>query len=139
MSNAPVKRKVLVLLTDGENNVPGKLKARQAAQLAANLGIAVHAIDASPEPGGKESPGDLARARETMQALAAMTKGEYFRARDGEALARAYQRIDALERTAVESFQYRLWHEAWLTPALLGLACWCVLLVMESTRWRTLP
>jgi Ca-activated chloride channel family protein len=139
LNQAPVKRKVLVFLTDGESNVPGKLKPRQAAQIAANLGIAIHAIDASPEPGDKESPGDIVRARETMKALATMTKGECFRARDGEGLARAYERIDQLERSAIESFQYRRWREGWLPFALLGLGCWSVLLVLESTRWRTLP
>ncbi len=139
LHQAPVKRKVLVFLTDGESNVPGKLKPRQAAQLAANLGIAVHAIDASPELGEKESPGDLARAKETMKAVAEMTKGECFRARDGAGLAQAYQRIDQLERSTIQTPEYRRWHEGWLPPALLGLACWCVLLVQEATRWRTLP
>ena len=48
LRQAPTRRKVLVFLTDGESNVPGKLSPRQAGQIAANLSIPVYAIDASP-------------------------------------------------------------------------------------------
>src|SRR5205823_434473 len=89
-------RKVLVLLSDGEHNVPPPaLKPRQAAQLAANLGVPVYTIDAggpvgSPRPEGALGPSapsgrgetgddDAARARlqgrQALAAVAALTGG----------------------------------------------------------------
>ena len=45
------RRKVLILLSDGEHNVPlPALTPRQAGQLAANLGVPVYTIDAGPPP-----------------------------------------------------------------------------------------
>jgi len=47
LESAGSRRKVIILLSDGEHNVPPPaLKPRQAAQLAANLHIPIYAIDA---------------------------------------------------------------------------------------------
>src|SRR5262245_36618716 len=84
------RRKVLVLLTDGEHNVPEPaLKPRQAAQLAGNMGIPIYAIDAGSDlpaddrPGANEaSAADRLNARKTLREVAVMTKGRYFQASD---------------------------------------------------------
>jgi Ca-activated chloride channel family protein len=140
LSQAPTKRKVLVFLTDGESNVPDKLKPRQAAQLAANLSIPIYAIDASPaHPKDKEEAAEAERARVMMQTLAGMTKGTYFRAQDGRGLVQAYEDIDRLERERILSFQYRRFHESFHWFALAGLACWMALVASEATIWRRVP
>ena len=66
LKSAGARRKVLVLLTDGEHNVPDPRSGwtpRQAAQIAASLDVPIYTIDAggdagAPEPGVAESPGD---------------------------------------------------------------------------------
>jgi hypothetical protein len=76
-------------------------------------------------------------AVQTLQELAHITRGRYFQARDTAALLDACRRIDRLERTDIQSFQYRRYHEAypWLALAsflLYGLA-------LDMTLWRRLP
>jgi len=140
LSQAPTKRKVLVFLTDGESNVPDKLKPRQAAQLAANLSVPIYAIDASPaQPKDKDEAAEAERARDMMQTLARMTEGTYFRAQDERGLSQAYERIDRLERERILSFQYRRYYEGFHWFALAGLACWLGLVALEATIWRKVP
>jgi Ca-activated chloride channel family protein len=140
LQTAPTRRKVLVFLTDGESNVPGKLKPRQAAQLAANLSIPIYAIDASPaDPKTKEEAEEAVRAKETLQTLAKMTQGLYLRAQDGRGLLHAYESIDRLERERIQSFQVRRFHEGFAWFALAALASWLMVIGLEATIWRRVP
>ena len=95
--------KVIVLLTDGEENVatraaPQEIAPLHAAQLARQLGVRVHTIAVGAgKPGGD---GTLVPLDTTvLQQAAALTGGRFFRARDGAAMAAIYRDIDALERT----------------------------------------
>jgi Ca-activated chloride channel family protein len=139
VNQAATKRKVLVFLTDGESNVPEKLKPRQAAQLAANLSIPIYAIDASPEPRTEEEIEEVKRARAMMQSLAKMTDGTYFRAQDGQGLLQAYESIDRLERERILSYQYRRFHEGFHWFALVAMVCLLALAALEATWWRKAP
>jgi Ca-activated chloride channel family protein len=147
---APTRRKVIVYLTDGEANVDlgdpkdpedrkRNLKPLQAAHMAANLGVPIYAIDASPEPRTPQEAEEVEQARVRMQRIAKMTDGTYFRAQDASGLLRAYERIDRLERNRIVSFQYRRYHEgfAWLAGA--ALAAWLALIALEATAWRKTP
>jgi Ca-activated chloride channel family protein len=142
LQQAPTRRKVVILLTDGEANVPPPaLKPLQAGQLAGNLGIPIYAIDAAPAgdaPGG-EAEGDAQRARETLEKLAKMTQGRYFHATDGAALTQALGAIDRLERDLIESYRYRRYAEAYPWLAAAAFVCWFVVLALEATWWRTAP
>ena len=139
LKKAPTRRKVLVFLTDGESNVPQKLTPRQAAQLAANLSIPIYAIDASPEPKNEAERLEVERARDTMQTIAKMTDGSYFRAQDGRGLVSAYESIDRLERDRILSFQYRRYTECFWWFALAALTAALVGIALEATVWRTVP
>jgi Ca-activated chloride channel family protein len=145
LSSEPNPRKVMVLLTDGEHNRPdpaSETSPWQAAQLAANLNVPIYAIDAgpreSPDPADKDAAARKAGIR-SLKEVAAMTKGEYFEARDTRALLAVYRKIDAMERQRFESYQYRRYYEAfpWLGVAALGL--WLTVTVLELTSWRRLP
>jgi hypothetical protein len=135
---------VLVLLSDGEHNVPPPaLKPRQAAQLAANLGVPVYTIDAGgPLPDGPTSD-DAARARlqgrQALAAVAALTGGQSFAAHDAAALLRVCAAIDRLERQPVESFQYRRYAEAYPWCGAAALACLVMALALEMTVWLRGP
>jgi Ca-activated chloride channel family protein len=144
LQKAPTRRKVLVLLTDGESNVPPPaLTPRQAAQLAGNLEIPIYAIGAGPEfadaPQKDNDPGDAGKARKTMEEVAKISKGQYFQATDGKALAEACSRIDQLERSRLVSFQYRRYYEGFTWFAVAALFSWLAVLGLESTRWRRVP
>jgi Ca-activated chloride channel family protein len=137
------RRKVLVLLSDGEHNVPEPAwKPRQAGQLAANQGVPIYCIDAGPPVTPGASPEDV-QARVTgqkaLQAVAALTGGRSFAAHDAAALLDVLKSIDRLERRPAESFQYRRYAEGYPWCAAAALACFALALGLEMTAWRRAP
>ena len=155
LQNAGPRRKVLVLLTDGEHNVPNPRSdwtPRQAAQIAASLDVPIYTIDAGggagvAEPGAPaaadgvgESPA-LARERavRTLEDMAKITHGQYFRAGDTAGLLDACRAIDRLERTDVKSFEYRKYHEGYPWFAAAALLLFALSLALDLTFWRRLP
>jgi Ca-activated chloride channel family protein len=143
LENAGTRRKVLVLLSDGEHNVSTPASGWtpiQAAQVAASLGVIIHSIDAGTDelrPG--ESPDSRAAAVETLRAIAEVTGGDYFPASDTQALASSLRKIDRMERAPITSFQYRRYHEGY---PWLGLASFLLFLLAEALRltvWRRYP
>lgn len=141
------RRKVLVVLSDGEHNVSKEgdrnpLTPRQAAQLAANLGVKVYTIDAGgtpPADAPAESLEQRAAGKAALRAVADVTGGRSFAATSGAELLAAYREIGTLEKVAAESFSYRRYfdHTPWaagLAAALLTLAH-----LLDRTRWRVLP
>lgn len=101
LETGPARGKVVVLVTDGEENValgtaPGEIAPLHAAQLCAARGVKVHAIVVGgPAPG--RAPPDVG----ALEAMVARTGGELHRAADGAALDAAWARLDALERAPV--------------------------------------
>jgi Ca-activated chloride channel family protein len=159
LSKAPTRRKVLILLTDGESNVkPPALTPRQAAQLAGNLGIPIYTIDAGNElaaaadaAGGEPPVADKGQDRapssspskskpqQSLQEVARISQGRYFQANNGDGLLEACAAIDRLERDRILGFQFRRWHEGYVWFALVALAAWFTVLTLESTLWRRVP
>jgi Ca-activated chloride channel family protein len=109
-----VKSKVMILLTDGENNA-GDFDPVQAAELAKTMGIKIYTIGvgtrrSAPVPVGNPFTGrqeiqwvDVDIDEGTLQKIAHATGGKYFRATDTETLDAIYREIDQLEKTKVES------------------------------------
>lgn len=142
LHQAPARRKILILLTDGESNVPPPaLTPRQAAQLAGNLGVPIYAIDAGNEFAEVKEEADkgTSKASASLKEVARLSKGRYFQANDGYSLAQACAEIDRLERDRVQSHQFRRWYEGWVWFALASLAAWFSVVTLESTVWRRIP
>jgi Ca-activated chloride channel family protein len=136
------RRKVLVVLSDGEQNADraGVLKPRAAAQLAANLGVVVHCVDCGGDPtADPDAVQRRADGRATLEAVAALGGGRCFAAADPAGLREAYRQIDALETRPADGFRYRRYVE--LAPAcgLAGLGLLAVGGLLEATRWRRRP
>jgi Ca-activated chloride channel family protein len=142
------RRKALVLLSDGEHNVPTTRSGwtpRQAAHVAAGLGIPLYVIDAGGNPTNRE-PGAVAAsavsrtdAEKTLKDLAAITHGQYFAARDTPSLLEACRAIDSLEKAPVDSYQYRRYQEGYPAFAVAAFGCWVLVLALERTWWRRSP
>jgi Ca-activated chloride channel family protein len=110
--------KAILLLTDGEHNVPSPaLTPLAAARLAAALSVPIHVIDLGPD---KESDNPAA-ARQALTNMAAVTGGKYFQAADADALAQVCQSLDKLEKSGIETPLYRKYHEAAIWFGLAGL------------------
>jgi Ca-activated chloride channel family protein len=149
LRDQPSKSKIVVLLTDGQNNA-GKIAPATAAEAAKVLGVKVYTIGAgargeAPIPvtdafGNKR----LAMAKvdvdeATLEKIAAETGAKFYRATDTASLKQIYAEIDRLEKTTHTMKKFESRHElfAWtVVPAicLLGTA-----LGLEQTRFRRLP
>lgn len=151
LASADARRKVLVLLTDGEHNVatpPSGWTPRQAASVAASLGVPIYAIDAggsgsAAEPASAAPPASPGAARaaavESLQEIARASGGQYFSAHDTEALLDACRSIDNLERETIASFQYRRYHDLSPWCGLTAFLLWTLALGLELTIWRRIP
>jgi len=141
------RRKVLILLSDGEHNISREgpsdpLKPKQAAQLAANLGIRIYTIDAGAEPSAAMPPEMREQrriGRETLQAVSTLTGGRSFSASSGTELLAAYKDISTLEKSAVQSYQYRRYFEYYPWCAAAALVLLLTAYLLERTRWRVVP
>lgn len=131
LREAPGKSKVILLLTDGENN-RGTVDPRTAAAAASALGIRVYTIGVgtegeAPVPTGRGLSGfryEMLPVRidePLLRDIAATTGGRYFRAKDSEALARIFQQIDGLEKTPIQVTRYVKYDEIAKPLVLAGL------------------
>ncbi len=114
--------KVLILLSDGENTA-GVVDPLQAARLAREEGLKIYTIGIGSERPldafGFPTGGGL--DERTLRAIAELTGGRYFRARDTEALADIYRLIDRLEPVAADEGVYRPVEERFHWPLAGGV------------------
>jgi len=116
LRRAPGDSKVVILLTDGENN-RGEIDPITAARAAAAYEIKTYTVGVGsegvapvpigPGPGGTEYANMRVRLDEDLlRRIAAITGGQYFRATNARALEEIYQQIDELEKTPVNVRRY---------------------------------
>jgi Ca-activated chloride channel family protein len=136
--------KVVVLLTDGQNN-RGAIDPLTGAELASALGVRVHTVLVG-RGGLVPVPVDdpvFGRRVETvrmdvdegvLREIASRTGGRFYRAVDTDALAGIYAAIDRLERAPIRSIQYKEYVD--VGPLLLGVAAALMILyLLCSTTW----
>lgn len=149
LKDKEAKTKLIVLLTDGDNNA-GKVQPLTAAEAAKALGIRIYTIGAGTEG---EAPFPLQNAfgrtvyrnvlvkfdEKTLSEIATITNGQYFRATDTNSLRKIFSEIDKMEKTKVEverTAQYRDLFQYVLIP---GIACLLLEILLSQTVWRRLP
>lgn len=127
--------RVVVALTDGENNVPG-VTTQQAAALARALGVRMYTIGL---PSGQLSSAAVSFNELPLIYAADETGGRYFRAADAAELAAAYEEIAQLERARVG--EETLLRSRELAPWLLLAALGLILLEVGARAgpWRRMP
>ena len=127
--------RVVVALTDGENNVPG-VTTQQAAAIGRALGVRIYTIGL---PAGQRSSPAVSLNELPLIYAADETGGRYFRAEDAEELAAAYEEIAALERARVG--EETLLRSRELAPWLLLAALGLILLEVGARvgPWRRVP
>jgi Ca-activated chloride channel homolog len=130
---APPRKKVLVLLTDGNNEpaVPEPLDPEEAAILARKLGVIVHTIAIGHRGGvfqGVDPDTQLPVAAEItgpnlplLQRLAELAGGRSFVAADTDSLAKVFDAINKLEKSPIRGQipnRYDEQYAAWAAAAL---------------------
>ncbi len=144
LRSAPGRSRVMVLLTDGENN-RGTIDPRTAAQAAAAFGIRIYTIGVgsegmAPVPVSRGLFGLRYENRPVkidealLTEIAGTTGGRYFRARDAQALQAIYAQIDRLERSTVETTVRVRYTERYQWPLAAGMLALCLELLTRRRR-----
>lgn len=138
----PAGEKVLVLLTDGANNV-GEVAPTKAAELAAREAIRIHTIGVGADEmrlpsifgafGSRVVNPSAELDEDTLRAIADATGGRYFRAQNTQTLVEVYEIIDALEPIEQEAETYRPIATLYYWP--LG-AAWILFVLLIVCDWR---
>ncbi len=113
LKDSHAKSKVVILLTDGENN-EGDLTPFTAAQIAQSLGVRVYTVGLGTD-GLVESPAyrrptgtyvfvtrKMTLNTDMLEGIAGLTGGKFYRAQSASDLKGIYAEIDGLEKTKVE-------------------------------------
>lgn len=143
------KSKIIILMTDGQNNA-GKVPPLTAAEAAEALGVKVYTVGIGirgEAPYPYVDPFGIRRYQmmpvdiddETLTKVAEKTGGKYFRADSSETLRKIYGEIDRLEKTEVELKKYQRYTELFHWFAFSGLALVLGELGLANTIWRRLP
>jgi len=110
------KDRVLMLLTDG-NDTSSKVPPADAARIARDKGIVIHAIAV----GDPESAGEDKLDEDSLKEIANITDGGFFRALNREQLEQIYLKLDQLDTREIESVSYRPRHELYYLPLAFAM------------------
>ena len=142
------KSKIVILMTDGQNNA-GKIPPLTAAEAAKALDVKAYTIGVGirgnapfPQmtPFGKRyvmTPVDI--DEDTLTAIAEKTGGKYYRADSTDTLRKIYAEIDQLEKTEVTVKKLVRRQEIFHWAAVPGLLLLLLEVLLGNTIWRRLP
>lgn len=146
-SNA--KSKVIILLTDGENNA-GQIAPLTAAEIAHAQNIRVYTIGVGTR-GQAPYPfldmfgnityqmAEVKIDEKSLTEIASVTGGRYFRATNKAKLQAIYEEINQLEKSKVEVSEFTIYHEEYLVWALMGLLLLLTEFLLSNLALKKLP
>lgn len=149
LKNSDAKSRVVILLTDGENN-RGKVYPLTAAELAQTYNIRVYTIGVGAKGVAPYPYVDMFGSRqvaqvevnideELMTKIANMTGGKYFRATDNTKLKGIYEEINQMEKTKTEVDSFPVYKEEFLPYALAALGFLILELLLRLFIFRRIP
>jgi len=149
LRESEAKSKVIILLTDGENNA-GEIDPVTAANLAHTMGVKIYTIGAGGTGNamypyqdpifGKRYVYQPTKIDETtLKEIAERTQGKYFRARSGKELEEIYGIIDEMEKTEIEVAEHVRYTELFYYLLHLGFGLMALELLLGQSVLRKLP
>jgi len=152
------KSRIMILLTDGDNNM-GKVDPLPAAQLAAALGVKIYTIGIGQErpcnlpqfdpvtgklkfdANGNVIPTLLLQPANytVLGKIASLSNGHFYRATNQRELQNIYNQIDHLEKSEVKLRRFATYDPLFHWPLLAALALLSLELILSNTRYRRIP
>ena len=142
------KTKVVILLTDGENN-GGLIGPTNAKEIAKAFGVRVYTIGVgtigyAPFPIRTELGIVIQQQKVTideklLNAIASETGGKYFRAKDNESLTNIYKEIDGLEKSKVEISTIIRVTEKFFPLVVIALIFLLIEMILRFTVFKKFP
>jgi Ca-activated chloride channel family protein len=148
LKDSKAKSKVVILLTDGSNNM-GDLSPMTSAQIAKSLGIRVYTIGVGtnkvapypmPVAGGVQYvniPVEI--DTKTLSDIAAVTDGIFYRATNNKELKQIYKDIDKLEKTKMNVKKFSKRYEAYQPFAIVAVVLLLLEILLRTTVLRRIP
>jgi Ca-activated chloride channel family protein len=149
LKESTAKSKVIILMTDGVNNM-GEIPPLTAADIAKAIGVRVYSIGVgtqgtAPYPftdvfGNKryqDVPVEI--DEDVLTQIAHQTDGKYFRAVNNKRLQEVYEEIDKLEKSKIETKEYSKKNEEYLYYLLAGVIFLLSELLLRNTVLRNVP
>ena len=149
LKNSPAKSKIIILLTDGENQgglidpLTGKDLAKAHKIRVYSIGVGTEGYAPVPVPDGMG--GAVIRQQKVnideklMRLIAEETGGLYFRARDNESLKNIYGEIDKLEKSKIEVTTLKRYTERFFPFALAAAALLLLEIILRYTLFKKFP
>jgi len=149
LRRAPGNSRVMILMTDGENN-RGEIDPLTAAKASAAFGIKLYTVGVgsdgfAPMPiaagplGVQYTNVQVNIDEELLTEVAALSGGQYFRATNTQALDSIYKRIDQLEKTNVEVRRYVNYTPYYLPFLILAIMAVMLEWSVRASRWGRVP
>src|ERR1700742_4121507 len=148
LRSSPSKSKVIILLTDGENN-GGLIDPNTAKEIAKQVGVKVYTVGMGTEgfaPVPVQTPNGVMMQKEKVNIdeklltqIATETGGKYYRAKDNESLKNIYSEIDQLEKSRIEVTALRRYTEQFYPFALIAALLVALELLLKWTLLRKFP
>lgn len=146
--NSKAKSKVIILLTDGVNNI-GAIAPETAGDIAKTFGIRVYTIGVgtrgvAPYPvqtpfGIQYQNLEVQIDEGVLQKIANETDGKYFRATNTSKLKEIYESIDKLEKTRIDVTEFHNYTEEFYPWAIAALLLLIADIVLRYTYFKSLP
>jgi Ca-activated chloride channel family protein len=146
--NSTAKSKVIILLTDGVNNI-GAIAPETAGEIAKTFGIRVYTIGVgtrgmAPYPfktpfGIQYQNMEVQIDEAVLQKIAQDTDGKYFRATNTSKLKDVYKEIDKMEKTKIDVTEFRKHTEEFYPWALIALLLLVADITLRLTLFKNLP
>ena len=137
----PIKSRVIILLTDGENNSGAHLPL-EAAGLAKQWNCRIYAIslgDAVSVDNQNTPRKNLSPSEQMLQHISEETGGIFRQAYDYQSLFSVYREIDQLEASKITTRSLEVTTEWFWLPLGVALACLALALILDATWLRVVP
>ena len=147
LKESEAKSKIVILLTDGENN-KGDISPVTAAEIAQNFDIRVYTIGVgtigqAPYPvqtmfGMQTQMMDVKIDEKTLKEISTITDGQYFRATDNQTLKDIYKEIEQLEKTKINVNEFSSKNEEYFWFAVIAGVLLLMELILRNTVLRSI-